>query len=239
MAVLVAVLHVFTRLAGDNEITALQAGGVSVTRLVAPVLAGATGVALLSFLWNDQLLPRTNHELRTLQVTSHARSRADAQGAGDQRGRAGADLPARLAHRRQYEQAEGRDALRPERRRAPAHRHGGQRRMAYASGGRICSSRSRTETSRRSIARTRRSSTAPSFAPTACGYRAWETFSPRRSTTPTRATARCRRAKCAWPPRGPARRQSGGGRRAAGDRERSAPAGGARTRWATAGAVRG
>src|SRR5947208_9056536 len=68
MAVLVAVLHVFTRLAGDNEITALQAGGVSVSRVVAPVLAGATGVALLSFLWNDQLLPRTNHALRTLQV---------------------------------------------------------------------------------------------------------------------------------------------------------------------------
>jgi lipopolysaccharide export system permease protein len=68
MAVLVAVLHVFTRLAGDNEITALQAGGVSVTRLAAPVLAGAAGVALLSFLWNDQVLPRTNHELRTLQV---------------------------------------------------------------------------------------------------------------------------------------------------------------------------
>src|SRR2546422_3531196 len=65
---LVALYHVFTRLAGDNEITALQAGGVSVTRLVAPVLAGATGVALLSFLWNDQLLPRTNHALRTLQV---------------------------------------------------------------------------------------------------------------------------------------------------------------------------
>src|SRR5713101_4141218 len=68
MAVLVAVLQVFTRLAGDNEITALQAGGVSVMRLAAPVLAGATGIALLSFLWNDQLLPRTNHELRTLQV---------------------------------------------------------------------------------------------------------------------------------------------------------------------------
>ena len=68
MAVLVAVLHVFTRLAGDNEMTALQAGGVSVARVVAPVLAGATGVALLSFLWNDQLLPRTNHQLRTLQV---------------------------------------------------------------------------------------------------------------------------------------------------------------------------
>ena len=68
MAVLVAVLHVFTRLAGDNEITALQAGGVSVMRIIAPALGGAAGVALLSFLWNDQLLPRTNHALRTLQV---------------------------------------------------------------------------------------------------------------------------------------------------------------------------
>jgi lipopolysaccharide export system permease protein len=68
MAVLVAVLHVFTRLAADNEITALQAGGVSVGRVIAPALAGAAGIALLSFLWNDQLLPRTNHQLRTLQM---------------------------------------------------------------------------------------------------------------------------------------------------------------------------
>ena len=68
MAVLVAVLHVFTRLAADNEITALQAGGVSVGRLFTPVLGGAAVVALLSFLWNDQLLPRTNHQLRILQV---------------------------------------------------------------------------------------------------------------------------------------------------------------------------
>src|SRR5213593_4278283 len=68
MAVLVAVLHVFTRLAADNEITALQASGVSVSRLVAPVLGGAACVALLSFAWNDQVLPRSNHQLRILQV---------------------------------------------------------------------------------------------------------------------------------------------------------------------------
>src|SRR6266581_3277550 len=68
MAVLVAVLHVFTRLAADNEITAMQAGGVSVTRIVAPVLGGAACVAVVSFLWNDQVLPRSNHQLRTLQV---------------------------------------------------------------------------------------------------------------------------------------------------------------------------
>src|ERR687888_2116814 len=68
MAVLVAVLHVFTRLAAENEITAMQAGGISVTRLVAPVLGGAACMAVVSFLWNDQLLPRSNHQLRTLQV---------------------------------------------------------------------------------------------------------------------------------------------------------------------------
>ena len=68
MAVLVAVLHVFTHLAGDNEITAMQASGVSVGRVIRPVLAGAAVVALLSFLWNDQVLPRSNHRLRTLQV---------------------------------------------------------------------------------------------------------------------------------------------------------------------------
>src|SRR5207249_5195932 len=48
MAVLVAVLHVFTHLAGDNEITAMQASGVSVGRVIRPVLAGAAVVALLS-----------------------------------------------------------------------------------------------------------------------------------------------------------------------------------------------
>src|SRR5256884_2166342 len=58
MAVLVAVLHVFTRLAADNEITALQAGGVSVGRGVAPGPAGGAGIPLLSVLWDDQLLPR-------------------------------------------------------------------------------------------------------------------------------------------------------------------------------------
>src|SRR2546428_12485514 len=50
MAVLVAVLLAFTRLARDNEVTALQAGGGSVIRLSAPVPAGATGVELMSFL---------------------------------------------------------------------------------------------------------------------------------------------------------------------------------------------
>jgi len=68
MAVLVAVLYAFTHLAADNEITAMKAGGVSVGRLLAPVLGGAAVVASLAFLWNDQVLPRANHRLRMLLV---------------------------------------------------------------------------------------------------------------------------------------------------------------------------
>src|SRR5712691_1990629 len=68
MAVLVAVLYTFSRLAADNEITAMKASGISFARLVTPVLGGATTVALCALLWNDQLLPRANHRLRTLLV---------------------------------------------------------------------------------------------------------------------------------------------------------------------------
>ena len=68
MAVLVAVLHTMSRLAADHEITAMTASGISVGRIARPVLAGAAAVALCSFLLNDQLLPRSNHRLRTLLV---------------------------------------------------------------------------------------------------------------------------------------------------------------------------
>src|SRR5574341_282459 len=68
MAVLVAVLYAFSHLAADNEITAMKASGISVGRLLAPVLGGAALVGVLSFAWNDQVLPRSNHRLRTLLV---------------------------------------------------------------------------------------------------------------------------------------------------------------------------
>src|SRR2546422_83587 len=65
MAVLVAVLHVFTRLAGDNEMTALQAGGGSGARGGGPGPAGATRGALLSVPGDDPVLPPTHHPPRT------------------------------------------------------------------------------------------------------------------------------------------------------------------------------
>ena len=68
MAVLVAVLYGFSRLVAENEVTALRASGVSVNRIVAPVMAGGVVMALLMLLFNDQVLPRANHRLRTLQT---------------------------------------------------------------------------------------------------------------------------------------------------------------------------
>src|SRR5512146_1158761 len=68
MAVLVAVLHTMSRLAADSEVTAMTANGISVGRIARPVLLWAAVVAILAFLWDDQLLPRSNHGLRTLLV---------------------------------------------------------------------------------------------------------------------------------------------------------------------------
>jgi len=68
MSVLVAVLYTFNRLATDSEITAFRASGISLRQLVRPVLVAATGVAVFAFAFGDQVLPRTNHELRKLMT---------------------------------------------------------------------------------------------------------------------------------------------------------------------------
>lgn len=68
MAVLVATLHAFSRMAAENEITALKAGGVSLQRIMVPVLIAAGLLTLFMVGFNDQILPRTNHELAVLQT---------------------------------------------------------------------------------------------------------------------------------------------------------------------------
>ena len=66
MAVLAAVLYTFSRLAGDNELTALKANGISLGQLTRPLLFAATGVSIVAFLFSDHVLPPSNHRLRTL-----------------------------------------------------------------------------------------------------------------------------------------------------------------------------
>ena len=67
MAVLVATLYAFSRLAAENEITALKASGVSLVSVLKPVLWAALGVTVVMIGFNDQVLPRSNHRLAVLQ----------------------------------------------------------------------------------------------------------------------------------------------------------------------------
>ncbi len=68
MAVLVAVLYAFVRLGADNEITAVRASGVNLVALVRPVLFAALVLSVVAFLFIDQVLPPSNHMLKTLLV---------------------------------------------------------------------------------------------------------------------------------------------------------------------------
>ncbi len=66
MSVLIAVLYTYNRLAADNEITAMKAGGVSLPRLVLP-LVGAAALLAGGMVWfNDTILPESNHKLSIL-----------------------------------------------------------------------------------------------------------------------------------------------------------------------------
>jgi lipopolysaccharide export system permease protein len=67
MAVLVATLYAFSRLAAENEITAIKASGVSLVSVLKPVLWAALGVTAIMIVFNDQVLPRSNHKLAVLQ----------------------------------------------------------------------------------------------------------------------------------------------------------------------------
>ncbi|MDB4911106.1 MAG: hypothetical protein JWO39_1929, partial [Gemmatimonadetes bacterium] len=68
MGVLVAVLYAFSRLTAENEVTALRASGISLMRLVRPAIYFGAALGLLMLVFNDQVLPRSNHRLRTLQT---------------------------------------------------------------------------------------------------------------------------------------------------------------------------
>jgi len=74
MAVLIAVLYTFNRLAGDSEITAIRASGVPLTRLMTPLLVAAVFIAGGMTWFNNTILPDSNHHLQTL-LTSIGRKK--------------------------------------------------------------------------------------------------------------------------------------------------------------------
>ena len=68
MSVLVAVLYSFSDLTAENEITAMTGGGVNPVRLLMPLVGIGVILAGLMFLFNDKVLPESNHALKNLLV---------------------------------------------------------------------------------------------------------------------------------------------------------------------------
>ena len=66
MAVLLACLQCFARLSADGELTALQACGVSVYRLMVPVILFGMVVTGVTFGFNEALVPATQHQAKQL-----------------------------------------------------------------------------------------------------------------------------------------------------------------------------
>lgn len=66
MAVLTATLMAFGRLAADNEITAMEASGISIYRIMAPAFIAAAGLAVFMVWFNNNVLPDFNHRTRLL-----------------------------------------------------------------------------------------------------------------------------------------------------------------------------
>jgi len=64
--VLVAVLMVFGRMSQDNEIIALRASGIHLFRLVLPALGLSTALATGMIIFNNFILPETNHRYAKL-----------------------------------------------------------------------------------------------------------------------------------------------------------------------------
>lgn len=66
MSVFVAVLWEFTRLGADGTLAAARQKRGGVRRLILPVLAAATGVAVISFVVTAEIVPRANQRLLTV-----------------------------------------------------------------------------------------------------------------------------------------------------------------------------
>ena len=66
MAVLIATLMAFGRLASDNEIVAMRSVSVSYFNLLLPVIVFGISVTIIMMYFNNQILPDMNHKARLL-----------------------------------------------------------------------------------------------------------------------------------------------------------------------------
>ena len=81
MATLMATLLAYSRLSGSSELTALRSVGVSTRRMVMPALALSVVMSLLTFTFNDLIVPRAN--LAASNTLERALGKAIASEKGD------------------------------------------------------------------------------------------------------------------------------------------------------------
>jgi lipopolysaccharide export system permease protein len=68
MAVMPATLMAFGQLTADNEITAMKSSGISLYRMILPILVASAFLGVGLIFYNNLLLPETNHRLANLMV---------------------------------------------------------------------------------------------------------------------------------------------------------------------------
>ncbi len=68
MSVLVAVLMAFGGLSSSNEVTAIKGSGISLVRMMLPVLVASIGVFYLLVLFDNDVLPDANHSAKTIMI---------------------------------------------------------------------------------------------------------------------------------------------------------------------------
>ncbi|MDD5737496.1 MAG: LptF/LptG family permease [Candidatus Omnitrophica bacterium] len=76
ISVLTATLLTFGRLSSDNEITAMRASGISLYKLVYPLVLLGLVISLVSYELNDWILPRLRYETRKLVTQIGAKNPA-------------------------------------------------------------------------------------------------------------------------------------------------------------------
>lgn len=66
MSILVAVLYAFSDLTGSNEVAAMAGGGIHPVRLMVPLIGVGLILSGMMFIFNDRILPESNHRLNSL-----------------------------------------------------------------------------------------------------------------------------------------------------------------------------
>jgi len=70
ISTMIAVLLAFLRMSGDNEITAIKSSGISIYRLLSPVIVLCLGTCLLTAMVSVWVLPRAKTALKALAYTA-------------------------------------------------------------------------------------------------------------------------------------------------------------------------